>query len=215
MHLDPRDAALQTTCPAVPVPLFSHSEPHENGQRILVAANGLFLQFRNAWLDCIVRIAEIEPGLRLPYGPVAERLSFSFGVIPRALIEEFIARAVDALPNEIAGALVYDAQRGELLLRMHEAVTSGVGHVRYRISPMTEHEHLAVDLHSHGRMPAFWSATDDADDVGVRVCGVFGNLDRQNPSASFRLVINGMRRDLPCPWSSAAGVEGEETSHTL
>ena len=58
-------------------------------------------------------------------------------------------------------------------------------------------ETLAVDLHSHGRAPAFWSADDDADDNGVRVCGVFGHLDRAQPTAKFRLVLNGHFVTLP------------------
>lgn len=62
------------------------------------------------------------------------------------------------------------------------------------------------DLHSHGLHGAFWSAEDDRDDNGVRVCGVFGNLDRAMPTARFRLVLNGHFVTLPNPWNS----EGSE-----
>ena len=58
--------------------------------------------------------------------------------------------------------------------------------------PLARDESIAVDLHTHGCLPAFWSATDDVDDRSVKVAGVFGNLNREQPSAAFRLVLNGM-----------------------
>ena len=63
-----------------------------------------------------------------------------------------------------------------------------------------------VALLAHGLHGAFWSAEDDRDDNGVRVCGVFGNLDRARPTARFRLVLNGHFVTLPNPWNS----EGSE-----
>lgn len=66
---------------------------------------------------------------------------------------------------------------------------------------MADDETVAVDLHTHGRAPAFWSADDDRDDQGIKVAGVFGLLDQPRPMARFRLVINGLYQDLPRhPW---------------
>ena len=65
-------------------------------------------------------------------------------------------------------------------------------------------ESIAIDLHTHGLLPAFWSATDDEDDRSVKVSGVCGNLDREQPSAAFRLVFNGMYRRLAHPWQATA-----------
>jgi PRTRC genetic system protein A len=84
---------------------------------------------------------------------------------------------------------------------MHEAIEVGPGHVRYRIEELAADELVAIDLHSHGRLGAFWSGEDDRDDQGVRVCGVFGNLDRERPTARFRLALNGLFRELPHPWA--------------
>ena len=38
----------------------------------------------------------------------------------------------------------------------------------------------------------------------LKVAGVFGNLDREQPSAAFRLVLNGMYRPLAHPWQATA-----------
>jgi len=46
---------------------------------------------------------------------------------------------------------------------------------------------------------------------------VFGNLNREQPSAAFRLVLNGMYRPLAHPWQAAATqpVESSESWPTL
>ena len=89
--------------------------------------------------------------------------------------------------------------------------------IEYRMPPLARDESIAVDLHTHGLLPAFWSATDDRDDRSVKVAGVFGNLDREQPSAAFRLVLNGMYRPLAHPWQAAAAqpVESDESWPTL
>ena len=94
------------------------------------------------------------------------------------------------------GLSYVDGERGRLLYR------------GYRIGDLGEGEVLAVDLHSHGRLGAFWSADDDRDDNGVRVCGVFGNVDCATPTARFRLVLNGHYVPLPSPWDADDAAEG-------
>jgi PRTRC genetic system protein A len=204
--IDFRDAALAASCPVVGAPRFGSLEPLAQGQRMVLANDGMYLQFRGPWLSCTTRVAAIEPGLRLPYGAMAATIEFAFGSIPLALLEEFIERGRAALPHEAAGALVYDAASGKLTLRMHEALDAGSGHIHYRMAPLAEDEALAVDLHTHGCLGAFWSPADNRDDLGIRVCGVFGNLDRERVSARFRLALNGLYLDLPHPWTDAGSV---------
>lgn len=208
MALDPRDAALQQTCPCVSMPMFGALPELDAGQRMLLGRNGVFLQMRTPWLDCTTRVGHLAKRLPLPYGDVVERIAFRFGAIPIRLLERFIAAARAALPDEVAGALIYDAHRQTLALRIHEGLDVGRGHVRYRIADLGEGEVLAVDLHSHGRFGAFWSAEDDRDDNGVRVCGVFGHLDHATPTAKFRLVLNGHCVPLPSPWDVDDSAKG-------
>jgi PRTRC genetic system protein A len=201
--VDPRDAALRATCPVIGAPMFGPLPALNRGQRMILARDGLYLQFAGPWLSVTTKVGAVTPGLRLPYGPVQEGLAFAFGSIPVAMIEAFIAEARRAMPNEAAGALVYCIADGSLSLRMHEPLSRSAGHIRYRITELADDELLAVDLHTHGRLAAFWSDTDDRDDLGIRVCGVFGHLDRERPSARFRLVLNGVFVDLAHPWTSA------------
>lgn len=200
MSIDPRDAALQSACPAVPVPRFGELPPAPPGQRVLLARNGTFLEVTRSWLRCVFKLASLPAKPPLPYGDMQEQLSFAFGVIPLRLLDEFVAHGRRALPNEAAGALLFSKTRGTLRLVVHEALQSGPAAIRYRIDRMEADEELAIDLHTHGFLGACWSATDDADDQGVKVCGVFGNLDRARPTAAFRLAVNGHFRALPHPW---------------
>lgn len=190
--MDPRDRALLAACPVVAAPRFGELPDMTNGQRILVARNGWFVQTRLDWLDSIVALGDGAPPMRLPYGEVAPRLRFRFGKLPIALIESFIAAGRAALPDEAAGVLIYSRSGGQLRLAMCEPEQASPSHIRYRRPPMAADETVAVDLHTHGRGAAFWSVEDDRDDVGIKVAGVFGLLDRSRPSARFRLAINGL-----------------------
>lgn len=212
--LDPRDQALQRSMPCMAVPRFSTlpALPATGGMRLLVARSGLYVQVQLDWLDAVVRMQSLPARPPLPYGDVQESIRFAFGVIPIALLEAFIQAGRAALPNEIAGALIYSRATASLRLVLHEAIEAGPGGVRYRFPPLQTDESLAVDLHTHGHGKAFWSPTDDADDQGIKVAGVFGNLhERQHekPSAAFRLVINGLFKSLDeHPWSNSTRSDG-------
>jgi len=209
MSGDARDAALLAACPCLPVPRFGELPAMGPGQRTLVARSGVYTQVKLPWLDCTIRIAELPAAPPLPYGELSERVAFSFGVIPIVMLDAFVEHGRAALPDEAAGALIYSARTQDLRLQMHEAIEAGPGGIRYRMPQLQPGELIAVDLHTHGRLPAFWSSTDDADDRGVKVCGVFGSLHKSTPSAAFRLVVNGHYRALPHPWE---GPERDRTS---
>ena len=201
---DPRDEALQHACPVLAAPLFGVLPAMENGQRVIVASNGVFVQVKRDWLDCVERLGGIDAALPLPYGKMIPSVCFTFGTIPIALLDAFIAAGRAGLPNEIAGGLIYSPQRTTLRLAIYEPLHSSAHGIEYRIPSLARDESIAVDLHTHGVLPAFWSGTDDVDDRSVKVAGVFGNLNREQPSAAFRLVLNGMYRSLVHPWQSSA-----------
>lgn len=172
----------------------------------------MFLQVKRDWLDCVERLGGIDAALPLPYGKMTSSVCFTFGTIPIALLDVFITSGRAGLPNEIAGGLIYSPQRTTLRLAIYEALHSTAHGIEYRMPPLACGESIAVDLHTHGRLPAFWSGTDDVDDRSVKVAGVFGNLDRERPSAAFRLVLNGIYRSLAHPWQ-AATQEVESDGH--
>lgn len=197
--MDARDMALQAACPAIAAPRFGSLPDMPNGQRIILAANGVFVQVQLDWLDCIQRLSPALP-IPLPYGEVDERLSFAFGVLPIRLIESFIEAGRQGLPDEVAGALIYSRRARTLRLALCESLDTSPAQIDYRVPPMDADETLAVDLHTHGCGAPFWSATDDRDDQGIKVAGVFGCLHLPTPRAAFRLAINGRFLALSHPW---------------
>lgn len=207
--MDPRDIALQASCPIVAAPRFGPLPDMPNGQRLIAGAGGLYVQVKLDWLDCIECLTPGGLGIPLPYGEVGEHLRFSFGVLPIRLIESFIDAARLRLPNEAAGALIYSRSTGALRLALCQPVRASPARIEYRVPAMAADESLAVDLHTHGAGPAFWSADDDRDDRGIKVAGVFGHLHCSKPSAEFRLAINGRFRALRHPWLIGPGTERE------
>lgn len=198
--LDPRDSLLQAHCPVIAAPLYGPLADMEPGQRMIVAANGVFVQFRRFWLDCITQVGNVNPSLPLPYGRVQPKLQLSFGRLPVCLIESFIAAARTALPNECAGALV--AAPGQpLRLIVHRTEWASDERIDYRIEGLRDGEQVVLDLHSHGFGRAFFSSEDDADDLGVKLSGVVGNLGDELPSAAFRLCLNRVFQPLADPWT--------------
>ena len=207
--MDVRDLALQAACPVIAAPRFGPLPDMANGQRIILAANGVFVQIKLDWLDCIQRLSPALP-IPLPYGAVDERLTFGFGVLPIKLIEDFIEAGRRGLPNEVAGALIYSRRTRSLRLALCEPAVASPDRIDYRVPAMETDETLAVDLHTHGYGRPFWSAADDRDDVGIKVAGVFGYLHHPTPRAEFRLVVNGRFRALPHPWQAAAAPTSDE-----
>jgi PRTRC genetic system protein A len=207
--IDPRDAALQRSCPTVPAPRYGSLPDMSNGQRVIAASNGLFMQVKLDWLDCVLRLADVSPVPPLPYGNMQERIHFSFGVIPVALLEQFIAAGRAGLPNEVAGGLIYSRATQSLRLQVYAASEVSPDRIQYHMPTLNEDETIAIDLHTHGRSHAFWSATDNRDDQGIKVSGVFGNLHHDKPDAAFRLAVNGCYQPLRHPWESSSNrIEG-------
>ncbi len=215
--IDARDAALQQSCPVIAAPMFGALPPMAHGQRIVLAKNGVFIQVKRAWLDSLQQVGVLDPRLPLPYGEIAPVTAFSFGVIPVTLLQAFIDAGRAALPNEIAGGLIYTQRTGMLRLALYEPIEHSPDGIAYRMPDLLRDEAVAVDLHTHGRHAAFFSTTDDEDDRCVKVAGVFGNLDQARPSAAFRLVINGLYKRLPHPWETRRdeGLENDGRWPTL
>ena len=199
--MDVRDLALQSACPVIAAPRFGPLPDMVNGQRIILAANGVFVQVKLDWLDCIQRLSPALP-IPLPYGGIEERLTFTFGVLPIRLIEAFIEAGRRGLPNEVAGALIYSRRSRSLRLALCEPLDVSPHQIDYRMPAMDADETLAVDLHTHGHGLPFWSAKDDRDDQGIKVAGVLGCLHQPKPSALFRLAVNGRFHPLPHPWQA-------------
>lgn len=177
MAADKRDVFLQQHTPVVMVPRFGELEPLQRvGHRFLAASDGLWLELRRKWLYLREPIA--ESAIAMPYGEVERVAEYQFDELALAkLIARFRVDARAAMPNECAGWGVWSESSGALEYWPLITIAASPGSVEFHRPTLEDGLHLAVDLHSHGALPAFFSGTDDDDDAGeVKLSVVLGQL---------------------------------------
>lgn len=198
------DLALLRAAPVAVVPRHGEFIPlQENGHRFLLAAGGLFLEVRRPWLYFVHPLAAGLP-VRMPFGAVEPKIELAFGRLGNAmtLIRQFARSALREAPNEWADMIVWNANTGDLSDLNVDIEECTPASVRYRCRDLHDHESIAIDLHSHGHLPAFFSDTDDADDAGsVKIAGVIGDLDKPDSPhrAAFRLCALGLYLPVHVP----------------
>lgn len=169
--IDPRDAVVFDATPLLAQPRYGRLPvPVLGGYRFVAGSNGLFIQGMTEVLAFSLPVSPV----RFPYGRVRSFVSFRKGPLPRALLTLARDLAQQACPNEWAGLIVFDADRGYRLVEPPVLSVSAtrISYDQRDIDPMM----VALDLHSHGHGPAQFSATDDEHDrCFIKIAGVFGH----------------------------------------
>lgn len=189
--MNARDTILQDLTPVVSVPLFEAlpADPRPVGHRFLVAHDGLWIEVQSPWLHARALIA--PSAIRLPFGDLAPALELRRGSLPKILLDEFVAQARQASPNETAAIITWHEQTGEFNLLPVDRET-GATHVHYERPRLAEGECLVADLHSHGTLHAGFSMQDDLDDAGeIKVAVVVGRCHLPRPDVAARLCLLG------------------------
>jgi PRTRC genetic system protein A len=194
VDVDPKDQIILTHAPLVAMPRFTNFPPLEQtGHRFIASEDGLYLEIERPWLHLTQQIA--ESAMPLPYGPVIEEgHTFMFEVedVTR-LLAQFIVDARVALPSECAAWGVWNDRTQLLEYRRCVTIAADDDGVDFHRPRLPDHEHFAIDIHSHGATAAFFSPTDDEDDRGaVKLAIVLGNLDADAPSMKMRLCALGL-----------------------
>lgn len=197
------DMALLTAAPIAAVPRHAPFHPlQENGHRFLLADDGLHLEVRRPWLHYIHALGK-APAVAIPYGPVKGKCELGFGSIGSALpqMKEFAAKAKADAPIESAATLLWNHRDKTWRIEYPEVIgEASASRIQYRQVESGPDESIALDLHSHGHLGAFFSTTDDDDDRGaVKISAVFGNLDTDKPTVAFRLCVLGLYIPIPVP----------------
>lgn len=194
MTTDARDRILLEHAPLVAMPRYDNFPPLDTpGHRFIAAEDGLWLELTRPWLHLTWPVA--ESAMALPYGPMlADEIEFAFSDEELArVVNQFIYHAKNQLPNEYAAWALWDEDAQRLVYCPLVAMHAGPGGITFHRPTLKPHEHLAVDIHSHGTLPAFFSATDDEDDEGaVKLAVVVGNLDQPELSFARRLCALGL-----------------------
>lgn len=199
---DVRDRMIQDHAPTVMVPSFESFSAialGANGHRFLAARDGLHIEVKRPWLHLVQPIAAAP--IRLPYGEVPQLLLVAFGKIPRDMLARFVGDARKLSPHEHAALIIWNANTESLEYRDVDVQEFSRSEVRYNRPRLQAHESLAIDLHSHGELGAFFSSQDDEDDAGeVKISVVVGGLrEGCAPEWKVRLCYMGVFMDLPGP----------------
>lgn len=181
-ELSPLDAAIQSSCPTALAPHHGELSPLLAGKRLILAADGLYLEVRSTALHALQRIAVLQT----PYGTVEPFLRLASGPIPRGLLRR-ATEAAAATRDEVAFAIVADGQGGYALVQP-EVHSASASHITY--ADALPDDLLVLDIHSHGEGRAFFSSTDNASDLarpGPYIALVIGRCST-TPEIASRLV---------------------------
>lgn len=197
--MDKRDIALQSSFPSVPIPRFGAlRRPERCGERILVGANGTFLEIQRTWGYFIRQIGSFSVTTAIPYGQGCPTQVLEFDRLPRLLIDEFNRYAKENSHVEVGGAIFWNECTRTFRLAFSDSIEAGPGHLKYRHPDSAKGEHLIIDCHSHAAFPAFFSEQDNADDQHhVKFSYVVGNCNLNHTTHSLRLCLKGLYEPLP------------------
>lgn len=160
----------------------------------VVAAGGLYVRAEDSRIRALLPVAPsrkplpglalVQPEARLLVPPIPSHWLWSIWHSARA-----------ALPAEAMYQLVYDdlaanSFGGWACARPRQQGDSG--HVTF-----LDFSEASVDLHSHGRLEAFFSYQDDEDEQGLRFYVVIGLLHTQYPVIAARIGAYGHTMRVP------------------
>lgn len=98
--------------------------------------------------------------------------------------------------REAAAQIFYDDKRGAYELHFPKQHADACSVVFDRDMLLEEEKVLVMDVHSHGRMDAFFSSVDNHDEKGTRLFLVLGKIDREMPAWKLRAGIAGNYKEL-------------------
>ena len=156
------------------------------GYDYVIAGNGVFVQAESADLTARVQLAKCSiRGLK----PTAAKIHLPQGKIPMGILEMGIHWFRQTPGVERYFAIQWD---GSQYLPVIPEQQGRAASLSYH-SP----ESAVLEFHSHGRMAAFFSGTDDRDEQGFRLYGVAGKLDGAEPEMRLRVGVYGHFQEIP------------------
>ena len=203
------DLALMATTPVEMVPLLGQFEPIDRiGHRFLAAKDGLWLEARRAWGRVVWPLAHQDPAVRMPFGQLAPDVELAFE-LPKNLIGKFVQDARAAHPAEVGAVVIWNSRCRTVRYHLCETVEAGVGHLRQRWPELSADEAICMDLHSHGPIPAYFSAEDRKDTGSEMVVAVVvGKVDLEEPEVVVSLFACGVELSIFGPGSTLAEMNG-------
>ena len=149
----------------------------------ILASNGLFIEAESPLIDARIPVAECEVrGL----APMETKVTLTYGSIPPL----FWDLALDTFLAD-PGTEHYVAVTADAGYHFYVPVQDKRGGgVTYEVG-----KNVVLDIHSHGRMGAFFSSKDNEDETGLKLYVVVGKLDA-TPVVKLRIGVYGYFKTL-------------------
>lgn len=143
----------------------------------LLGHDGLY-EVRSSRLGSFVARMETETTIREGFFPTVPRC-------PVALLSDTVSLFGERPDTEAMVSVVLDVETREFHL-IWQGEIADASSVEYEPLPEDDRYLLYAEIHSHHRMPAFFSAQDDKAERKLGLYGVIGRVDREKPEALFR-----------------------------
>jgi len=175
--MNTQDSLLQKHMPTVMVPKYEDLAPCDQGMtRLLRGHSGLYLETRQRWGRLVRMLWQSDRNL--PYGDVEEIDEFQavLDKIWPIIEDEMVSDAIDYVrqDKEWFGYIILTPDGYKYYPVKFKSTAGSARYERPKLPPDCCY---VVDVHSHDKIPPFFSPTDNEDDkggVGIKV--VLGNF---------------------------------------
>ena len=115
-------------------------------------------------------------------GCVGGEVIYKLPKIPFMILDEIIKFFLHIYRKQgtEAIAMIFYNKNLQIYETYYPEQRAGTGHVEFDRDPVLEHDpskYLVMEIHSHGCFGAFWSLTDNEEELAHRLYGVIGKLD--------------------------------------
>lgn len=175
----------------------------------LVGRDGIYVRARRPGLHATIGISGfLQPARGL--GEIYTGVTF-VEPVPSKVVQTMLGYAWDCLPNECLFYLRYKPLAP--YMEPWQLIIPDQIQLPTSVFPKDPYNPLAkealIEIHSHGHMDAFFSATDNRDETGFRIYAVLGKLGSSRPAIGARVGVYGhfcpipagMVFELPQEWS--------------
>ena len=153
----------------------------------LLANDGVY-EVRTSRLGSFVARVETDTQISEGFYPTVPRC-------PTSLLSDTVRLFKERPNTEAMVSVVLDTRENEFHL-LWQGEVADAGSVEYEPIPEDERYLLYAEIHSHHKMPAFFSAQDDRVERKLGLYGVIGRVDLDRPEALFRYACGGLFRPV-------------------
>lgn len=163
----------------------------------VTAANGLFLEAQN---DHIAARIQVGVGTVRGLAPLEPFFVMKHGLIPSVSFTLAFNEMGKDISKELFVAVVWEDNPHPTPGRpgWYKSVIPNQDASTGALRNIEKVPNTVLDMHSHGRIGAYFSGTDDGDEVGFQAYGVVGHFgDDDVPHLRFRVGIYGVWMMVP------------------